>query len=81
MEAVLPELILKTGDNATRVQSLAVDSLLRLAEVAYVRQIPAVTLALTAPLHGVVVARVAQARLEVVEQIVIKHGASREPNG
>ena len=80
MESLLPDLLQKTGDNATRVQSLAVDSLVRLAEVARTRQIPTVAAALTAPLQGAISARVAQARLEVVEQIITKNGVSREPD-
>ncbi|XP_043197628.1 centrosomal protein of 104 kDa-like [Amphibalanus amphitrite] len=80
METLLPELIQKTGDNATRVQSLAVETLVRLAEVAHARQIPVVAAAMTAPLNGAVSARIAQARLEVVEQMVTKHGLSSEPD-
>ncbi|XP_037076891.1 centrosomal protein of 104 kDa-like [Pollicipes pollicipes] len=78
IEATLPELVLKTGDNATRVQTLAVESLLRLGSAAHARQIPAVASALTVPLQGAVQTRVALAKLDTVERLVTKHGVSAE---
>ncbi|XP_037084809.1 uncharacterized protein LOC119105450 [Pollicipes pollicipes] len=78
MEAALPELIQKLGENATRVQTMAAEGLLQLAETAHGRRMPDVTAALAAPLRGAVHTRVALGRIETVEKIIIKYGVTND---
>ena len=72
----MPELIHKLGENATRVQTMASETLLRLAETAVSRQLPSVCDALATPLRGSEYPRLALARIDTLEKIVVRHGVS-----
>ncbi|KAF0293528.1 Centrosomal protein [Amphibalanus amphitrite] len=68
LEATVSELIQKLGENATRVQALASESLLQLANTAAGRGLPAVCDALAVPLRGSEYARLALARIDTLER-------------
>lgn len=72
MESILPELLLRCADNAQRTSSLGVHTIVKMADSAVSRDLQPVLSRLTEPVTTGTNQRVAQARLDIVDQMTTR---------
>uniref|UniRef100_A0A1S4MXX0 Centrosomal protein CEP104 Zn finger domain-containing protein n=1 Tax=Pediculus humanus subsp. corporis TaxID=121224 RepID=A0A1S4MXX0_PEDHC len=78
VEKLLPELLVKSGDVTPRIHNMAAHTLLSMAECEEVRRLNIIPVHLSRPLTGSVHPRLALSRLEMIEQLILNHGISKD---
>ncbi|KAK6627608.1 hypothetical protein RUM44_010086 [Polyplax serrata] len=78
VEKLLPELLTKSGDVTPRIHNMAAHTLLSMAESDEVRRLNIIPPQLSRPLMSSVHPRLALSRLEMVEQLILNHGISKD---
>ncbi|XP_025832846.1 centrosomal protein of 104 kDa [Agrilus planipennis] len=80
VDKLLPELLTKSGDTSTRINHMAVHTILTMADCSSVRELHIIPIHLSRPLSSSTHPRLALSRAEMVEQLIINHGISTEKN-
>ncbi|KAL1455476.1 hypothetical protein WDU94_009567, partial [Cyamophila willieti] len=76
IEKLLPELLTKSGDTMPRIHTIAIHTILSLADAPSVRALNIIPTHLTRALSSNVHPRLALSKLEMVEQLVLNQGIS-----
>lgn len=78
IDRLLPELLTKSGDPTARIHNMAVHTILSMADCPHVRELHLIPVHLTRPVSSSTHPRLAQSRMEMVEQLILNHGISTE---